>query len=479
MMIETWNLEEVAVVAGQPDDDDEEPVPVDPPAGLPVGLPAGLPVGLPTEVRRAVVELAAEVLGTLAESEVPAQLRKVRAFTRARRSRAGAAPLALALERDQPFRHRVAAAWRAANPELAAALEEGQPVAAVAPELVLAGVYLTRAEGWEAELERWLALVAVDQLAVERSGRNVQAGAEAEALRADLAQARAQTAAAQRAQAELAEEATALRREQRRLRSDADRSRAAAREAERQLNEESERLGARLAELEGQVRQAEHQAQEALEQLDSARRAARDGRSLGELRARLLLDTIVESASALRRELALPPPAKAPADLVAEQLTTQPVLPKLSPRGLDGDDPALLAELLRIPRAHVLVDGYNVTMEAYAELPLVDQRRLLIDALSALAARTGAEVTCCFDGADVDGRPQALVRKVRVLFSDPGMTADELIRRLLRAEPQGRMVVVVSSDREVAEAALAASARSMPSKVLLRLLGMGRRDQRH
>ena len=60
-----------------------------------------------------------------------------------------------------------------------------------------------------------------------------------------------------------------------------------------------------------------------------------------------------------------------------------------------------------------------------------------------LAARSGAEVTCCFDGAAVLGRvPASSVRGVRVLFSKPGEIADELIRRLVRAEPTGRAVVV-------------------------------------
>ena len=40
---------------------------------------------------------------------------------------------------------------------------------------------------------------------------------------------------------------------------------------------------------------------------------------------------------------------------------------------------------------------------------------------------------------------------MRVLFSRKGETADELIRRLVRAEPAGRPVVVISSDREVAD----------------------------
>jgi predicted RNA-binding protein with PIN domain len=117
-------------------------------------------------------------------------------------------------------------------------------------------------------------------------------------------------------------------------------------------------------------------------------------------------------------------------------------------------------------------------MEGFGGLPLVDQRRLLVDGLSALAARTSAEITCCFDGAEVEGRTRGLVRGVRVLFSDPGTTADDLIGRLVRAEPRGRVLAVVSSDAEVIAAAVAAEARSFRSTVLLRLLGTGLRDRK-
>ena len=65
------------------------------------------------------------------------------------------------------------------------------------------------------------------------------------------------------------------------------------------------------------------------------------------------------------------------------------------------------------------------------------------------------------------------VRGVRVLFSEPDEIADELIRRLVRAEPPGRVVVVVSSDREVAEGVRRSGARPVPSAALVRLLARG------
>jgi predicted RNA-binding protein with PIN domain len=435
---------------------------------------------LPPRVRRAVLDLAAEALGALPETEVPPGLRKIRRFAPARRARAGAAPLALALEREPGFRRQVAALWRAADPELAAAVEADELTPTLDPVSAAAGVYLSRPEGWPQRLEIWLNAVTADELAGERRER-----AEAErdgiaTLRADLTRAQEAATAAEAARAELAEELAKLRREQRKLRADADRARSATREAERRAEQEREQLTAALAERDELIRLAERQLVQAQEELAAARRSARDGRSLAEVRTRLLLDTIVDSASGLRRELALPPSAQTPAELVAEQLTggTQPAAVVVPARGRDADDPEFLAEVIRLPRAHLLVDGYNVTKEGFGSLPLVDQRRLLVDGLSALAARTSAEITCCFDGAEVEGRGQGPVRGVRVLFSDPGTTADDLIARLVRAEPPGRVRVVVSSDGEVIASAVGAGARSFRSTVLLRLLGAGVRDRK-
>ena len=143
-------------------------------------------------------------------------------------------------------------------------------------------------------------------------------------------------------------------------------------------------------------------------------------------------------------------------------------------RARSTDDPARLDELLALPRAHLIVDGYNVTKSGYGELPLEQQRDRLVTGLAALAARTGAEVTCVFDGADAGGAaPGLAARGMRVLFSRSGEIADDLIRRLAAAEPQGRVVVVVSSDREVADGVARSGARPVASVALLRLLGRG------
>ena len=94
-----------------------------------------------------------------------------------------------------------------------------------------------------------------------------------------------------------------------------------------------------------EVGRAQARVEEVEAALESSRRAVREGRSLEDTRVRLLLDTVVEASSSLRRELALPPVQTRPADLVdaaepGERITA-------SERALLSDDPALLAYLGR------------------------------------------------------------------------------------------------------------------------------------
>ena len=180
---------------------------------------------------------------------------------------------------------------------------------------------------------------------------------------------------------------------------------------------------------------------------------------------------MLDAAQGLRRELALPPITIRPADAAGAVVPDSVDVAAIGGRALDAADPAVLDQLLALPQVHLIVDGYNVTKTGYGELPLEDQRVRLVNGLGALAARTQAEITCVFDGAALTA-PVMLVppRWVRVLFSSLGETADELIRRLVRLEPAGRPVVVVSSDREVADGVRGNGARPVPAATLLRRL---------
>ena len=205
---------------------------------------------------------------------------------------------------------------------------------------------------------------------------------------------------------------------------------------------ETRRLRRRLAELE--------------QQLAATRRGARDDRDAATTRTRLLVDTLADAVHGLRRELALPAVDVLPADLVDAVDPTRPSPADTTGRALRVDDPVLLDQLLALPQVHLVVDGYNVTKTGYPALALDRQRQRLLGDLAPLVARTGAEVTVVFDGAELQHVPPvAGPRGVRVRFSPPGVIADELIRRLVAAEPQGRPLVVVSTDREVVDGVVA------------------------
>ena len=181
------------------------------------------------------------------------------------------------------------------------------------------------------------------------------------------------------------------------------------------------------------------------------------------MRLALLVDTVAGAVTGLRRELALPEESdsgRRPAD------TVPGASPPVASAG-QVEDPAGLDRLLTLRAVHLVVDGYNVTKTGYPELTLAEQRDRLVGQLAALAARTAAEVTVVFDGAGVVSAPTTTARGVRVLFSDPGVPADDVVRALVAAEPEGRPVVVVTSDRALADAVRRSGAHRVRSAVLL------------
>ena len=128
--------------------------------------------------------------------------------------------------------------------------------------------------------------------------------------------------------------------------------------------------------------------------------------------------------------------------------------------------------LLHLPGALLVVDGYNVSMTAWPEVSVADQRRRLVAALGDLAARTSMPVEVVFDGADVGpavvpGTARALVR---TRFSPPGVEADDVVLDLVAQLPPARPVVVVSSDHRVREGARRLGANTLQSAQLVAVL---------
>lgn len=426
---------------------------------------------LPDGVRRRVVQIVSDGFGGLTLAELPAQLRQYARFAPNRRAKFAGNAMAAALETDPLFRQRIGEKFREAQPELSGALDSGSPPPAADPLDVAAAAYVLRPAGWV----KLVTAAGEEAQRADAERADEESRAELERLREELAEARAQTRTeTERLRGELESakrEAESLHRKLRAALSDVKRGEAALRKVQGEIEAVRAEGQAQLSAAESESRRLKARLGEAEAGLEATRRAAREGRSVEDMRVRLLLDTLLDATQGLRRELALPPVSVRPAETV-DAVEPGRMTPKdIAARALSENDPAILDQLLALPQAHLVVDGYNVTKTGYPQMPLEKQRLRLLGQLSALAAQTGAEVTCVFDGAEL-AAPVLLAppRGVRVLFSKPGITADELIRQLVRAEPPGRPVIVASTDREVADGVARAGARPVASAVLLKRL---------
>ena len=426
---------------------------------------------LPDGVRRRVVQIVSDGFGSLTLGELPAQLRQYARFTPNRRTKFAGNAMAAAVETDPLFRGRIGDKLREAQPELAGALDAGSPPPAADPLDVAAAAYVLRPHGWV----KLVTAAGEEAQRADAERADDESRAELERLHAELARAREHTRAeTERLRTELdaaRRETEALHRKLRSALSDVKRGEAALRRARAETDAVRTEGQTQVSAAESETRRLKARLGEAEAALETTRKAAREGRSVEDMRVRLLLDTLLDATQGLRRELALPPVSARPAETV-DAVEPGRMTPKdIANRALSEHDPAVLDQLLALPQAHLVVDGYNVTKTGYPQMPLEKQRLRLLGQLSQLAAQTGAETTCVFDGAEL-AAPVLLAppRGVRVLFSKAGVTADELIRQLVRAEPPGRPVIVVSTDREVADGVARAGARPVASVVLLKRL---------
>ena len=426
---------------------------------------------LPEPVRQRVTVLVAAALPGMPLDEMPIPLRRVARFAPNRRARLGASAIATQLATDTLFRQRIGKRVVTDSGELGEAVAGGMAPAAADPVEVAALAYLARPDGWR-EL-------------IDAAGEAVREEAGSAAIASQVRDAEQRTARAEHDRAVARVEADKLRDELARVREELGQLREEARSTSRALREsqaaqkrasdllatEKGRVARTNQEHDAEVRRLKTRLAEAESAAANGKQIAKDARAVDDARLWLLLETIGQAASGLRRELALGPTDKLPADFVADAHAMRPGAQERSrPRAQDTDDPARLDQLLALPRAHLIVDGYNVTKRGFAEMSLEHQRKRLVTGLGGIAAQTGDEVTVVFDGAErVHGLPPA-PRGVRVLFSRKGDTADELIRQLVRAEPAGRPIVVVSSDREVADGVRRHGAYPMGADSLLRRL---------
>nr|WP_243653272.1 NYN domain-containing protein [Pseudonocardia endophytica] len=419
---------------------------------------------MPDPLRTRLAEIGATALGGMSQADVPASLRRFARFTPAKRARLGGTVLCAELERSEVFRTAVVAWWTAERPgELTTTADDRLDAAAAAlltgahdaPRLVAAAE--RHGELGEVRAERDEALARVDKLT-----------AEMERLRGELVEARDQArTAAQHREAEY--------QQLRRTVSDQGTKLRAATDARTELEETVARLRsgsdervdearAECTRLQDALEQERRKSERAAREVAAARQAAREARQGDEVRLSLLLDTLGGAVNGMRRELSLGGDGPRPGDTVrgARGIT--------SAGGTPVDDLASLDSLLALPAVHLVVDGYNVSKTGYPDLPLADQRTRLVTQLAALRSRTGIEITVVFDGAAVVAAPLHGTRGVRVLFSEPDVLADDVVRDLVAAEPRGRPLLVATSDQEVVRSVRRRGAHTVPSAVLLQRL---------
>ena len=426
---------------------------------------------LPEAVRTRIVALAAQVLPKVAP--LPPALKRVAEFAPARRARLGGSQITLAIGVDDDFRRNVAVQAAVVVPELATSLQDGLVPPTADPAEVAALAWLLRPEGWQELFAGALERVEA-RLQAEGTERDSQ---EVQRLRAKLADAEL---AAREQRARLKEQLDTVKAENTSLRrklGDARAAERAATEATDQARAEAvaaaSAVQASAASSETEVRRLRARVAELEASATAVRRDTRVERDDASLRARMLLDTLLESAQGLRRELALPTVTGAPADRLESELSVaEPGVRTTSAAGTLGpSSPALLESYLAMPRARLIVDGYNVSKAAWPESSLEAQRMRLLNGIAPLVARSGAETTVVFDAATSESRPPVNPpRGVKVIFSPVGVIADDVIRDLVDVEPQGRVVVVVTSDQEIVGDVRRAGARAVDSDALIAVL---------
>ena len=322
--------------------------------------------------------------------------------------------------------------------------------------------WLRHDDGWEDRVATLVAadkeasIQARDESAVRRAERRreaaeqaaVRARAELVALQDRLDAATAQIAA-ERAEAAVA--ATAAQQARAQL--------AEARLAARHANDRAEAARKKVAALESERDAATERAAEAVRQRDHllADRAERSGAAVtgtqvGELR---------ELAGSARRL----------ADRLGELVDVAPTVrvPLSLPGGVARDSRRAAEFLMRATGALVLVDGYNVAKLGWPGEDAVAERRRCIGLCEDLARRLGSEIVVVFDGAGVVGAHADRRRTVRVQYSHPPETADDVIRSLGGAAPVERPLVVVTNDQQVRRDVQALGANLITSEAFLQL----------
>lgn len=124
---------------------------------------------------------------------------------------------------------------------------------------------------------------------------------------------------------------------------------------------------------------------------------------------------------------------------------------------------------------HVIIDGYNFlhasagTDHDWTPLALEEARNAIVAFLAGAIHPKQEKVTIVFDGSGrMEESPRGHnVKGIEVVFSEAGVTADEVICKTVDAAPNPRAVLVVSADRAIRQHALSRAAKVLAPSTFL------------
>lgn len=399
---------------------------------------------VPDEVLRVALEFAVGVAAADAKvrppSPFPVQLKQ---FLRVQKLPSTALKrVRAAVEGDDEFRRRLASA---------ATIELIDQIGVL---------WLSRPDGWEEAIAAELPDKIVDDKTAVRREERRRVAAEAKAARvgAELVGVTDELQRERQAKAPLMAEHDRLRGQLEELRKRLRESQVAEHAtAQRLAKVESELLDAR-----GQIPQAVEAPPEATVDTSAVRALVEGAASATSEIVRMLNDALAELRTGDMEVLATSLPR------------AKSVRPRRNPIRLPGGVLAGTVEaaefLLKKKGSTTLIDGYNVAKLGWPALELDQQHERLAAAAENLAKRWHMAMTIVFDGATIEGAHASTRRKVRIVYSPAGVSADDVLRNEVGGADVGTPVVVVTNDRAIITDVAGAGANTVSSDDFLVLL---------
>ncbi len=118
----------------------------------------------------------------------------------------------------------------------------------------------------------------------------------------------------------------------------------------------------------------------------------------------------------------------------------------------------------------IIIDAYNMIhrvkdLRTVLERNLEQSRLALLNRLTVYRQKKNVRITVVFDGQSVGLRSTGEKSGIGIIFSRSPQDADTIIKNLVQKSPHRATILVVSSDRSVADYARSMGAESMKSEV--------------